>query len=557
MQIRNKLLLCLSAVALLASCRIKEDVDHALKRNTQIASAAVEKAKLPDKPYKVDTISTKNDIWLGDSSIKVSDGDPLPARFEHDNGITLVGTKPVNLVEIAEQISVLTGIPVRIDDLVLEEVKGGDTSAETETRGQDETKVAANVEENNDPFKYMMVLAHSGKLSALLDQIAVRFSLWWRYKDGVITFYQMENRIYTIYSLPSTGSMGSNMTSGGSASSGDSSASSGVNMQTSVDLALWKQIEDAIKGLLPKNATLAISQGTGTISVTAPPLTLKKVSKYVKDLNMKLARQVAIGVKVIRVQMKDTDTYEGSINAAFKGISKHFSPIHFTNLATGGVTYPTLGIGIMGNHLDPTNPNAIDLEALSTSTEISVVTSASVTTLNNKAAPVQVAETISYIANVEKETDGTGDDKSVTISTTVEKVSNGFTMEILPRILDHGRVILLFSMTITQVDAASLELQPISIGGDAGGSDVINLTLPKVHTRSFIQEVAMTSGSTLVLTGFESVEHGADRGGLGNPNFTLLGGRANSNKGREAIAVLVTPEVLSTPLDNEARMSDI
>ena len=149
MQIKSKLLLCLSAVALLAGCRIKEDVDHALKRNTQIASAAVEKSKLPDKPYKVDTISTKNDIWLGDSSIKVSDGDPLPARFEHDNGITLVGTKPVNLIEIAEQISVLTGIPVRIDDLVLDEVKGGDTSAETETRGQEESKVAANVEENN------------------------------------------------------------------------------------------------------------------------------------------------------------------------------------------------------------------------------------------------------------------------------------------------------------------------------------------------------------------------------------------------------------------------
>ena len=552
MRIRNKLLLCLSAVALLASCRIKEDVDHALKRNTQIASAAVEKAKLPDKPYKVDTISTKNDIWLGDSSIKVSDGDPLPARFEHDNGITLVGTKPINLIEVAEQISVLTGIPVRIDDLVLEDVKGGDTSGDTETRGKEDDKVASDVEKNNDPFKYMMVLAHSGKLSALLDQIAIRFSLWWRYKDGVITFYQMENRIFTIYSLPSSGSVSSNMTSGGSASGGESQASSGISMQASVDVALWKQIEDAVKGLLPKNATMAISQGTGTISVTAPPLTLKKVSRYVKDMNMKLSRQIAVGVKVIRVDMNDNDTYQGTINGVLKSIDSHVKDIVFQNLAGTSVVSPTLSFGIFGHHgeLDA------DLQALSERNEISIVTSASVTTLNNKVAPVQVAETISYIANVEKETDGTGDDKSVTISTTVEKVSNGFTMEILPRILDHGRLILLFSMTITQVDEDSLALKDINIGGDTG-ENAISLTLPRVHTRSFIQEVAMTSGNTLVLTGFESVSHAADRGGLGDPNFTALGGRAISKKGREAIAVLVTPEVLSTPLDNEARMSDI
>ena len=38
----------------------------------------------------------------------------------------------------------------------------------------------------------------------LLDQISSRFALWWRYKNGVITFYKMETRVFTIYAFPVT-----------------------------------------------------------------------------------------------------------------------------------------------------------------------------------------------------------------------------------------------------------------------------------------------------------------------------------------------------------------
>ncbi|OPZ88371.1 MAG: Outer membrane lipoprotein BfpB precursor [Firmicutes bacterium ADurb.Bin419] len=548
MRTKTKLKLCLSLIALLSACRVDPEVDATVRKNSQIASAGVEKAKLPDTPYNIDTVSSKNDIFLGNTSVKISDGDPLPARFEHDNGITLVGTKPVNLIEVAEQVSVLTGIPVRVDDLVLDKIKSGGDSSEVDTEAADEAM--AKSEDENSALKYKIILSHSGKLSALLDQLAIRFSLWWRYKDGVVTFYEMENRIFTVYALPTTSKMNAELKSGGSASEGDSSASSNIGLQASADIELWKQIEDAIKGMVPKDAKISISQGTGTISVTAPPFTLKKVSKYINDLNLKLSRQVAIGVKVLRVELSKSDNYEANMLASFNDGNTN---IQFRHLAEGlGMgSAKTLGVAIV-DATSKWNNSAAVVKALSEQNDLSVVTTASVTTLNNKAAPVQVAQTISYIENIEIERDGSGTDATYTYSTEIGKVSNGFTMEVLPRIMDHGRLILLFSLSMTQVDEDSLKLQQIQIG-----KDTTSVTLPKLSTRSFIQEVALTSGSTLVLSGFEDVESATDRAGLGDAKFTALGGKANSNRKRQMIVVLLTPEVLASPLSPEARMNDI
>ena len=117
----------------------------------------------PADEYKMDTISVKDDIWLGNQSIRISEGDPLPARFETENGITLVSTTPVSLMQISEKITSLTNITVRVDDMILKNV----TEAEQGTGTTDITTT-----ENTSTNLFMP--AYSGKLSGLLDQIASR-----------------------------------------------------------------------------------------------------------------------------------------------------------------------------------------------------------------------------------------------------------------------------------------------------------------------------------------------------------------------------------------------
>ena len=46
----------------------------------------LEKAQIPDTPLITDTVFAKNDIWLGDNSIKITEGDPLPMWAEKNDG---------------------------------------------------------------------------------------------------------------------------------------------------------------------------------------------------------------------------------------------------------------------------------------------------------------------------------------------------------------------------------------------------------------------------------------------------------------------------------------
>ena len=91
---------------------------------------------------------------------------------------------------------------------------------------------------------------------------------------------------------------------------------------------------------------------------------------------------------------------------------------------------------------------------------------------------------------------------------------------------------------------------------DTGDKETTIVQLPKVQMRGFMQEIAMRSGSTLVLTGFESVNDTTDTAGIGKAKMGLLGGKAYSQNTRDVMVILMTPEILESPLSPEARMRD-
>ena len=212
------------------------------------------------------------------------------------------------------------------------------------------------------------------------------------------------------------------------------------------------------------------------------------------------------------------------------------------------------------------------IQALSTQGKTALVTSTSVTTLNNKVAPVQVTTQENYVKETTIERDNYGsDDSSTSVEMETDTLNYGFTMEILPRILDNGRLIMLFSMTLT--DLISLTTFSSDGSSSSGTSDSDDedennnsnngsdsettvVQLPKMQTRGFVQEIAMRSGSTLVLTGFETVQNKTSSAGIGQPRLSVLGGRAFANQNRTVLVILLTPEILVSPLSPETRMEN-
>jgi len=61
----------------------------------------------------------------------------------------------------------------------------------------------------------------------------------------------------------------------------------------------------------------------------------------------------------------------------------------------------------------------------------------------------------------------------------------------------------------------------------------------------------MESGQMLVLSGFERLSNNDTRYGIGDPDFIALSGSRESNSQRDVLVVILTPQVLVSPMDAE------
>ena len=207
---------------LLSACNYYVDrTNKKIEENLERVEERRQEAEIPDLPEPVDTVRMYDDIWLGDTSVKIMQGDALPAHLEKDDSVTLAISQNTTLPVLAQELTDLTGIDVRLDDL-------------KEDGAVSEDAVAVN---------------YVGKLSGLLNYISNRYGVWWRYKNGQITFFTKETRVFNIYALPTEtrlstdlkgASMGSNVPDVGSSS-----------MSTSANLALWESIAQPSRQVAP------------------------------------------------------------------------------------------------------------------------------------------------------------------------------------------------------------------------------------------------------------------------------------------------------------------
>ena len=526
----HKIALGLAFAVLAASCSLSTSMDATIEREVEAATKLKEKAKAPTEIAPEDTIRVKNDIWLGDTSEIEYEGEPIPSYLEEKDAITLVSNRPITLYEIGDMLNKVTSLKIRFAPQLEETVlKNAATNKPTvESINADWT----------EPDK--MLVSYRGPLSGFLDEISSRFGIWWKYEKREIYFYKYITRTFVLYSLPTKPSLTVNV--GGSAQG--SGGTSSLTLNSTAQVELWENIEKSITSMIDKDAKLTMDSSNGTISLTATPLDIKKVANFVNEQNNRLSRQVAVSVKVLQVSINDSDQYGLNLSAAFDdGVTK-IGVASATGISTETVTENLTMAVLNGNW----TANAA-IQALSTQGTTTMVTSGTVTTLNNKPAPIQVIKKQNYISEITKTNSG-NDGDYYDISTETEEIETGFTLDILPRILEHGRILMMFNLTLSDL----IELEKVEFGSEDSGRYIQN---PKIESRGFTQEVALKSGESLVLTGYERVENDADKTGVGSAEDSLLGGCATATKSRSVLVIILTPVVLESPLTPESRMRNI
>ena len=523
------LTLSLGLTAFIAACSLSTDMDATIERETESATKFKEEAKRPTDLAINDVIRVNEDIWLGDTSEVEYEGDPVPSYLETADGITLISNRPITLFEIGEMIHKITSLSVRYDQELDGEVQ--------KLADSNQPNLADVGAQWTDTSK--MLVSYKGPLSGLLDEISNRFGIWWKYDKKQIYFYKYITKSFTLYILPTKPSLSVDI--GGESTEG-SAGSSSVSLSNSADIDLWSNIETAIRSMISQGAQLTTDQSNGTLTLTGTPTDIKKVAKFVNEQNVRLSRQVAISVKVLQVTLSNSDKYGLDLGAVFAG-NDRITSLGITGAAGSADVASGLSMNIVAGKwsLDTA------IQALSEQGATSLVTSGTVTTLNNKPAPIQVVRTQKYVSEITKTNSGS-DGSYYDLSTDTEEIETGFTLDVLPRILEHGRLMFMFNLTLSDL----IELERVNLSNDPNGGEFIQN--PVIETRGFTQEVAMKSGETLVLSGYERVENTESKTGIGSAENSILGGTVNTEKNRSILVILLTPVVLESPLNPESRM---
>ena len=493
----KRLPVALFASVLMFGCATKESAKVAAEVDQTFVNAydAFEMAKNPRaKVATGDTVSMSEGVWLGNKSTILDHKNELPSEFESDTGITILLDEPVSLQVFANNIQSVSGIPVKIDNKI-----------------------------NSDKLKKTMNVAYTGKLSGLLSQVATDLDLLWYYDKESIVFFETETKTFTLYAL-------------GTDVSYQSSVSTDGGNQVSLESTLreWDEVEKTISSIMGDNANskFTVSKSLGTITVTAPPSVQARVSEYIEKQNKRLSQLVTIDVKVLQVSITNNSAFGLNLSAAINsasGLNIVASPSN--NLSTTeanalniallsntvssltGATHDVDGTAVDGAYsADQITNGSLSgmagstalIQSLAKQGKVSLVTNVGVTTRNNRVAPVSNTKTTGYIKRFESRNFTTVESSTVD----QDEIETGFSMQLLPNVLENGRILLLFKMSIREL----IQMSTQTIGE-------VTLQLPQVEERSFMQEVIMESGQVLVLSGFENQKNNETKYGTGDHDF--------------------------------------
>lgn len=458
--------------------------------------------------------------------------------------------------DIAERITSLTGIPVSVaPDALAPQVQPGaqmpvampapssppGLSTPLPAPGVPYNPALGGVGNGMNPLAGGINLSYDGAVSGLLDIAAARFGVSWEWTGNSIHIFRYMTKTFQIVALPGDSTMQNmitNQTGGTSNGSGTGTTNAGASSSSGVSfsgLSVWNAIKESVSGMLSPNGKVSVTAATGTMTVTDTPQIVDQVAKFIDSQNASLSKQVVVNVRVLAVDLNDADQYGINWDAMYNSLSGNFG-FGLSNAFTVSTDASSLALKVLGT---PGTGTASDagvaawrgskaiISALSSQGRVSQITSASLTTLNNQPAPLQVGRQTSYLASSSTTlTQGVG----ATTTLTPGLITTGFSMSLVPHMLDKGRMVLQFAVNISSL----LNLTSTSSGGST-------IQSPDIDTRNFLQRVRINSGETLIMTGFEQNVLNATTQGVGSAENIALGGGMKGSKARSILVILIQP----------------
>ena len=352
-------------------------------------------------------------------------------------------------------------------------------------------------------------------LSEVFDLLLNEKNLSYEFANNVLKISSLQTRIFKIDYITSVregtaitkASVDASPSEVGSSSSSDSGSSDIKNennlIRTTERFDFWEKLDAELKAILNNSSEHItapdpiINQNAGLITVTATPSQLKRVEKYIAEMQRRLKKQVVIDVSIIAVDLNNEykqgvdwskfelgfNTYIGNPGSNTGSSAKW---INKGNSLSDGFGR-TLNIAANLNF-------SIDgmINFLETNGKAKVVSSPKVTTLNNQQALISVGDNINY--RVQEQTDS-GNSNSDRLTTTYKQYSVfiGILLNLLPEVSDNNKIMLRINPSLSSFKYAEDDTR--------GQNTSIREIAPDTVQKKLSTVVQVNSGDTIILGG--------------------------------------------------------
>ncbi len=382
---------------------------------------------------------------------------------------------------------------------------------------------------NDQVAQNTIELNYSGSLSGLLNQVAAKTRLRWTYEDDRIVFRRVITRSFVVKSLPGAIKSSGNL----SMSSGGTNGGS-LSITSDADTDFWSALEKTLPLLISSQGQFIVDARVGLITVRDAIDNVQAVEKLVELQNSLFLRQISLNVEVLQVDLSLEHQSGIDWNYVSETLAQSNAVVSTTgpSLISGTSTPAAFGFKMANG-----SSNQVMLKMLEKFGRVSTAYSSVLTTVNRQPVPVGVLNSLAYVKSItpaQVSSTTTVSSLSGGVGLVPGEITTGFSLNLLPMVLDSNRVLLQCSISISSLR----ELTKFSTGtGDA----LQSVQQPNVDTFASLQRMTLNSGETMVIMGFERDESRTSQTDV--LRNSIPGSRmVNSNK--KSTIILVTPRLL-------------
>ena len=529
----------LTAVLALSACAspyedlAKSDHERVLSRT----SAAHQQLQSPVPETALVVIDSR--LRFSSKSVPFDAGQLLPAQIKR---VTLKAAGSHSLSTVSDWIEGLVRIPVRVSAdallppsaFVLESAplqragaQTGPTPQGSRNPASDVSRSAAEAIESAGGPRLLPVqsemplisLDYDGDLHGLLDYVASRTGVQWTYSGGQIRFFRMVSRTIAMRSLPG------NLTQSGGVQLGG-----GMSMNSDSEMNIWSGIEKNLTKMVSRVGWFSVDSTMGLVTVRDSVSNVEAVERYLDGINRQLSRQVSLNVEVLQVTLNNK--FQRGIDWNY--VQKITGMGLLAAVAAPSVTTNTGSVGFIRANADGSTSNLL-IKALESFGRVSTSYSSVINTMNRQPVPLGLINTQSYLKQITPSAvSGAGSVSFGPPGLTPGEVVTGFNITLLPVILDSNMVLLQCGVAISSLK---------EITSFTSGSGLSQQTIQQPNVSSFVtqQRMAVRSGDTVVLSGFETASTDSKQSDL--VRDTVPGSRSSS-RDRTTLVLMITPRLL-------------